>query len=262
MKFLSGKIRIFLMVIAVAGFLCFALPLSLSVSLNIGNVTGMAVAALLFTYALFLPGVHRIFVNWSRHKRKKWLVRGILGFLFLIVFFVVIESACMISAVLDKPEAEATVVVLGCRVYGEKPSLSMVERLDAAYEYLTENEKSVCVLSGGKGDGENISEAECMYRYLTGRGIDPSRLYKEEQSTSTKENLSFSKKIIEQEGLNPAIAIATSEYHAYRAGRIARTLGFSCGTIPGHTGTLVISNVLCTRIVRYFGGVVFIGKRK
>lgn len=42
------------------------------------------------------------------------------------------------------------------------------------------------VLSGGKGDGENISEAEAMYRYLTGHGIDGDRLIREEESTSTK----------------------------------------------------------------------------
>ena len=48
------------------------------------------------------------------------------------------------------------------------------------------------MLSGGKGDGENISEAEAMYRYLTGHGIDGDRLIREEESTSTKENLEFS----------------------------------------------------------------------
>jgi len=127
------------------------------------------------------------------------------------------------------------VVVLGCRVYGERASLSMVERLDAAYDYLVEHPQSVCVLSGGKGDGENITEAECMYRYLVNKGIDAARLYKEEASTTTRENLLFSKQLIEEQGLHPVIAIATSEYHEYRAGMIANALDIEWAAVPGKT---------------------------
>ena len=67
-----------------------------------------------------------------------------------------------------------------------------VDRARRALLYLEENPGTKAVLSGGKGTGENISEAEAMYRYLTGHGIDGSRLILEEKSTSTKENLAFS----------------------------------------------------------------------
>ena len=72
------------------------------------------------------------------------------------------------------------------------------ERLCAAYEYLNRNPKAMCVLSGGQGDGEEISEAECMYRYLTGRGIDGARLLLEDQSTTTAENLQYSMELLQQ----------------------------------------------------------------
>ncbi len=153
----------------------------------------------------------------------------------MAVLLVVIESGFMIAAANKTPTENVTVVVLGCRVYGERPSLSMVERLDAAYEFLIENEEAKCVLSGGKGTGENISEAECMYRYLVEKGIDANRLYKEEQSTTTRENLAFSKEIIKEEGLPTKIAIATSEYHVYRAGLIAKSLDMEYSAVPGRT---------------------------
>lgn len=228
-------IRILLMVLAVLCFAWFVLPLSLSVSLNLGNATGLFVSVLLFLYGLFLPVVHRIMEKWRTHKVLRWLYRGILSVIALIAVLVVIESACMIHAASREPESGATVVVLGCRVYGERPSLSMVERLDAAYDYLTEHPESVCVLSGGKGDGENITEAECMYRYLVSKGIKASRLYKEEASTTTRENLLFSKQLIEEQGLHPVIAIATSEYHEYRAGLVAKSLGIEYAAVPGKT---------------------------
>lgn len=227
--------RILLMILAVVFFAWFALPLALSVSLNIGNLTGMAVAVLLFLYALFKPGIHDILAKWRVHKRLCWLHWGILGVIALVAVLVLAESACMIYAANREPEPGATVVVLGCRVYGERASLSMQERLEAAYAYLMEHEDSVCVLSGGKGDGENITEAECMYRYLVNKGIAPERLYKEEASTTTRENLLYSMQLIKAEGLHPVIAIATSEYHEYRAGLIADSLGIEHAALPGKT---------------------------
>ena len=117
----------------------------------------------------------------------------------------------------------------------EHASRSLRERLDAALIYLEENPDSQCIVSGGMGEGEKISEAECMYRYLIKKGIHSSRIIKEDKSTSTRENLRFSKKIIEERGLSKNIAIATSDYHQYRASKIAKTLGFSVGAVPGHT---------------------------
>ena len=228
-------LRMVLMIAAVFCFIWFAMPLTLSVSLNIGNVTGLAVSVLLFFYGLFMPLVHRVMNKWRRHKALRFLHWGILGGIALIALLVVIESTCMIVAANKEPEPGATVVVLGCRVYGERASLSMVERLEAAYEYLMEHPQSVCVLSGGKGDGENITEAECMYRYLVNKGIDASRLYKEEASTTTRENLMYSKQLIEEQGLHPVIAIATSEYHEYRAGMIANALEIDWAAVPGRT---------------------------
>ena len=230
-----GVLRILLMVFGIFCFTWFALPLTLSVSINLGNVTGLAVSALLFLYGLFMPWVHCVMYKWRTHKVFCFVHWGILGAIALVVLLVVIESACMIVAANKEPEAGATVVVLGCRVYGERASLSMAERLDAAYEYLMKHPESACVLSGGKGDGENITEAECMYRYLINRGIDKARLYKEEASTTTRENLLFSKQLIEAQALNPVVAIATSEYHMYRAGMIANALEIDWAAVPGKT---------------------------
>lgn len=229
------KIRILLMIISVLTFVWFLIPLSLSVGLNLGNVTGLTVSVLLFVYGLWMPKVHQCLAKWRTHKVKKWIERVGLTVICIIAGLVVVETSCMIRAVSRKPVKDATVVVLGCRVYGERASLSMVERLEAAYEYLSENEDAVCVLSGGQGPGEEITEAECMFRWLVNKGIDANRLYKEEKSTSTRENLAYSGQLIEAEGLNPSIAITTSEYHQYRAGRIAENLDMEYGAIPGKT---------------------------
>ena len=124
---------------------------------------------------------------------------------------------------------------MGCKVYGERASLSLLERLEAAYDYLEENPEADCVVSGGQGPDEVISEAECMYRWLVEKGIDPSRIYKEDKSTSTEENIAFSKDIIEENGLFQKVVVITSEYHTYRAGVIAENNNLVWGAHPGKT---------------------------
>ncbi len=125
-------------------------------------------------------------------------------------------------------------IVLGAGVNGTVPSLSLRNRLDAALTYLQEHPKAICVVSGGKGDGENISEAECMYRYLTAAGIDGSRIIKEDRATSTQENLRYSTALIPTAN-STSIGIVSSEYHLCRAGMMARDLGLDPILIPART---------------------------
>ena len=58
------------------------------------------------------------------------------------------------------------IIVLGAHVNGTKLTLALLERVRRALLYLEENPGTKAVLSGGRGDGEQISEAEAMYRYL------------------------------------------------------------------------------------------------
>ena len=129
------------------------------------------------------------------------------------------------------------IVVLGAKVNGTEPSVSLSDRLDAAYDYLTENPGVIAVLSGGQGEDEDLSEAECMFQQLTARGIDPQRLWLEEQATSTWENLKFSLNLIEEKtGTRPQkIGLLSSEYHLFRAGLFARDCGVEAVGIPAET---------------------------
>ncbi len=228
-------LRIIGLLIGIVCFLWFVAPLLVGGIFNIGNATGILLSLMLMMYMSFMPVVNRWVRKKLECKRVRILFWG-LGILSAVVFaLAVVETGCIVNTCLRAPAKNATAVVLGCRVYGERPSMSLVERLEAAYEYLTENPEAVCVVSGGKGDGENISEAECMYRWLIDKGIDESRIYKEDRSTSTEENIAYSKNVIVENGLNENIAIITSEYHTYRAGMIAEQNELSYGAVPGHT---------------------------
>ena len=131
------------------------------------------------------------------------------------------------------------IVVLGAQVRNSGPSASLQERIDTAYEYLTAHPSTVCIVSGGQGSDEPMSEAQCMYECLVNMGIPPERVIKEEQATSTWGNLTFSLDIIEAEtGSRPAsVGVVSSEYHLFRTGLQAKELDLEVIGIPAKTGS-------------------------
>ena len=120
------------------------------------------------------------------------------------------------------------IIVLGAHVDGTRMTLALLERTRRALLYLEENPGTRAVLSGGKGDGEQISEAEAMYRYLTEHGVDGGRLIREERSTNTKENLDYSLELIGSSNISVS-GFRTSWPDTYRyngAAIICETKGF------------------------------------
>ena len=187
-----------------------------------------------------LIGLFRLLV-WSGNTRPK-LSKVLRGILTIGLCFVILAAAVTGIIILrtSTGEAEAEcghLIVLGAGVNGTVPSLSLRERLDAAYDYLQANPDTVCIVSGGQGSGEDITEAECMYRYLTGKGIEPERIIREDKATSTQENLTYSLALIGPEGAS-SVGILSSEYHLCRARLMARELGMNPVMIPAKTTRL------------------------
>jgi len=159
------------------------------------------------------------------------------------VCFAVLEAP-VLRAAGGEPEYEADyLIVLGAGVHGDVPSLSLKNRLDAALEYLNRNPECTAIVSGGQGPGENLSEAQAMFDYLTRRGIEPGRVLTEEKSTSTQENLSFSFELLRTRGVEPEsarIALVSSEYHLYRAQYLARSMGVQVHGVAARTSKPVL----------------------
>lgn len=233
--------------------LLFIAPLFNNGIVNIGTVTGVLLSGLLIFYGRFLPVVHEKIRTVAETAGGRVVLGAAGGLVLLILVIVAFETALMVKAACKRPPENTIAVVLGCSVKGTKPSRILRERLDAAFTYLTENEGAVAVLSGGKGEGEDISEAQCMYEYLTAKGIDGKRLLLEDTSTTTKENLIFSKKILKEQGLGERITIVTSEFHEYRANDMAQKLGLESYSTPAHT----FIAYLPTYYVRELYGIIY-----
>lgn len=146
----------------------------------------------------------------------------------ILVSFIIIESLIVYNGnKTDKADVDY-LVVLGAGLWGDSPSLALQERLDESLKFIRANPNIKVVLSGGKGAGETITEAEGMKRYLISHGVNETQLIKEENSTNTKENMQFTKNLLNKiDGReNIKIKIVTNNFHMYRAKLLARNSGF------------------------------------
>ncbi len=140
----------------------------------------------------------------------------------------------------NKPKADGTydyALVLGAKVNGETPSLSLQYRLESALYYAEHHPHVTLILSGGQGPDELISEAEAMKRYLVARGIPKSRLIVEKNSSSTYENILYSRDLLPSS--TEGVTIITSDYHLARARKIADKLGLQTDSVEAETPKVV-----------------------
>ena len=138
--------------------------------------------------------------------------------------FVIVEG-CIISRYHDQGRENLDyIIVLGAQMKPEGPSAVLKFRLDAACEYLTANEDTVCIVSGGQGRNEPCSEAEGMYQYLVEQGIEAERILKEDQSTDTSENIAYSAALIGDP--DSSVGIVTNNFHVFRGVHLAKAAGF------------------------------------
>lgn len=172
----------------------------------------------------------------------------------LVIFCAVEIMVFMGAASADMPNLDY-VIVLGTRVKEDAISNSLKMRLDKAIEYSQKNPETILVLSGGKGEDEPDFEAKVMYEYLLYNGVPADKMVMETYSTSTVENIAYSRVVIEQleeakkaeknrkmapvapgpyvvaEDKPIQIGVLTSNFHVFRARMIAEKWG-----IPGIYG--------------------------
>lgn len=167
----------------------------------------------------------------------------------LTVGLCLVFTAGLITGILIAHTASGTredhcdyLIVLGAGVNGTVPSLTLRERLEATAEYMQAHENTICIVSGGQGTGEDITEAACMSRWLIEKGLDPNRIWLEDKATSTQENLTFSLALIEEAtGSRPlSVGIVSSEYHLFRANLMAKKLELKPVLIPARTSWITL----------------------
>ncbi len=109
-------------------------------------------------------------------------------------------------------------VIFGCQMRKDGPSILLRDRLDTALDYLEDHPDMKIVVTGGKGDDEHISEAQGMYDYLTARGVDGAQIFMEDKSRNTWQNINNTFALMEREGwdLTDDVLLVSSGFHLAR----------------------------------------------
>ena len=136
--------------------------------------------------------------------------------------------AMLIAARYEPLPDKDFLIILGCGFRKDgTPSPILRGRIDRALDFrkrqLAKTGKDLTfVTSGGQGPNEVTSESACMKRYLMEQGIPESQIIEEDKSTSTYENMKFSKEKIWAVNPKGKVAFSTTNYHVFRSGLYGR----------------------------------------
>lgn len=186
-----------------------------------------------FSGFFFIIGTVCLIYHFKKEKIKehRWFYMFIkICVTVLLLIFVVVEGM-IISFPKKSIEKCDYILVLGARVVGNEPGLTLKGRLNKAFDYIKNNDVNCkIIVSGGKGDGENISEAEAMKRYLVSKGVNEKNIIKEDKSVNTMQNFNFSKEKIEKDSNkkieNINVKVVTTDFHAFRSDKYAKKSGY------------------------------------
>lgn len=231
--------RIITLMLSFIFLIWFIIPIGFGI-LNLGNIFGI----ILCLFFIFTYGFRRTFLKikhyFSQHGVLSicWHCGKIAVTSFLIYAFVI--TAFMLIVSLIPPAPNSTAIVLGCQVRGREPSLMLQERINAASNYMIDNTSARLIASGGKGEGEDISEAECIIAELEEDNIKRVRMYLEKNSHNTSENIEFSIQIIDNYGLDQNVAVVTDFFHQLRARLILQKNDYQgqIGSVNANTNIL------------------------
>lgn len=209
------KVLRVLLLLAGGALLCNGALVSLISNLNFGTVLVFGLGAVLLLCGVLYA------------KLWKWLrVLVLCGTAMLVLLC----AGLSLYGANDTEGPVDALVVLGCGVRGDRVSVGLARRLDKAVGCYRANPDVLLVVSGGQGPQETITEAEAMRRYLVAAGVPNAQIVKEEQATSTLENLQFADAILREHFPNGCrAALVTSSFHVFRAERVARKLGLEYG---------------------------------
>lgn len=191
-----------------------------------GCAAGIAGSGVLIAITIFFSQFKRLLgAMWGTAAGKAVLI--VISVLLIAGIAYCITLSVLMARAINEGEDKkpGAVIVLGCQIRDDAPSRMLRHRLDTAYDILKENDDCICIVSGGKGSDEKYTEASVMKSYLVDKGIDPARITEEGGSTSTRENMRYSKQILDDMGFSGEVCFVSDGYHLYRSELIAENEG-------------------------------------
>jgi len=214
---------------------------------------------LLLAVALLLFVIFTRFIDFSLFPLSlqflAYALYGLIVYYFLHLFVFVIS---LLLANCTRPQLNQDyLIVLGAWVKDGKVPPLLARRIDKAIEFYQKQKEQgsppKLLMSGGQGPDESCSEAEAMRCYALEKGIPDEHILVESASTSTLENMRFSRELMDEDfGEGPYRCIfVTNNYHVFRAGVFARKSGLKIDGIGAKTAPYYLFNAVLREYIAY-----------
>lgn len=166
-------------------------------------------------------------------KRAKRLLKRLLTAVLTLILIGMLAFFILLGIVLagshDQVSGQPSVmIVLGCQVRPDGPSILLQDRIDEAAAYLLDHPEVTVVASGGQGPDEPMSEARAIRDALVEQGVEAERILREEASHNTVQNLRYSKALLEEAGIDTSggVLVVSNGFHLARVRMLAERCGF------------------------------------
>lgn len=161
----------------------------------------------------------------SWHFNRFFLFIGMSVFYFSVIILSFVLYTVFVQILPHKADVNY-IIIHGCGLKKDGTVSNILKsRCDKAIKFYQQcKNKPIIIPSGGQGRDEIISEAQSMENYLISRGIPIEDILQENKSTTTMENLIFSKALIDHRPGAKKVALVTSNYHVYRCLRYANEI--------------------------------------
>ena len=210
------------------------------------NLLTMLFSVLLYLYLAVWPVIGGL--EKGRLGTKLYVLISLSAIYVLALMAVYLLSAALNLFHLKKRRGADYIIVLGAGIIGDRVTPLLAARIDKGIELLHHNPGAKLILSGGQGPGEDIAEGEAMARYAEEKNVGPEKIIIEGRSTSTEENLLFSRKLMEKAW--PKVIVVTTAYHVFRALLLAKQQELKCVGFGAKTKWYFTLNAL----IREFAG--------
>ncbi len=228
-------LRIIISTLAGLGIVFFLIPIVKNY-FTVTSIIAIAFLALLIVHV----NIKRILTN-DGERRVLSVLWHVVSVVFLLcVCWLGFITFQMVSVDTSEPDDNSTVIVLGAKVYQSGVSVALQNRLNTAITYLSKKPSTKVIVTGGQGSDEPWSEASAAKNYLVDQGIKEERILTEDKSTSTEENLSYSKTIMSENNLGNSIVLVTQSFHMFRASSQAKDLGYTVYCLPCKTNVWLL----------------------
>ena len=152
----------------------------------------------------------------------------------LLIVYIFTGTAIYNYGKTDEKQSADVIIVLGAAASDDGVSPVYQERINHAIWLYENNYADYIITTGGIAEGNIKSDAEIAKDYILKKGVSGSRVFTENKSSITEENLKYAKEIMIKENFGSCI-IVSDPLHMKRSMLMAKDLNMKAYSSPTPT---------------------------